>query len=267
MDTNSDLTEIRQHSGADFEESANDSSTRALSSRKGWSICWPTLMRRMWDYNHNTRFLNVDIWLDASSTASDNIRFEYCLGSHGRLQCIRSIQVRGGVPRIDSPFFYGSGESLCVERTHPAYKIFEPLLTGPSSKKDSLLKAPEIAEEGKHASSPLWTHPAAVARFQKNSPRTSLEWYTANIRKDQLTMQCTPFDLKTAQDQWVLFVKLAAALVRVVKCHRENLETEILFDTRSADVIDVHTRKAQIACFDLRGKGEPDQTKNAKSVR
>ena len=111
-------------------------------------------------------------------------------------------------------------------------------------------------------------------------------------------MQCTPFDLNIAQDRGlktdqtssfsiIIFDTMPSeVLVRVVKLHKENSETEISFDTRSANVTDVtrsssslgteekpsatwkqhgenprrgHNDKAQISCIDFRVEREPDQ--------
>ena len=68
-------------------------SRRNLCSRTRWSSIKPKLMQIVFDPHPNTRFWNVDKWLDAD--ASDSVGFfECCIDLHGEFLYIRSINTR-----------------------------------------------------------------------------------------------------------------------------------------------------------------------------
>ena len=157
---------------ADVEESTEYSSTRAHVREPDETVHWPELIREC------TRSWICDKWLNASSAASDRVWFE------------RSwLTWRASVHQIDtrsqrrtqnwSTIFHVAGKSVCVESIHLPW---------------SSNNYKSIVDEGLIAGGtvdPL--EKSLPVFFFKNSPRTSLEWYTINIRKDQITMQCTPF--------------------------------------------------------------------------
>ena len=108
-----------------------------------------------------------------------------------------------------------------------------------------------VAEEGKRASSQLWSHQKSRCPIFKNSPRTSFEWHRNNTRKWADHEAVYTFDLKIAQDRGWTFVLSNRQLRDYSVCHhavrcigkscdcKKKSETEILFDTVSARVTDV----------------------------